>query len=457
MQKIYLLIFILAFIVAGCQKKDNLIDELDFLVKWDGTAASTFDTNIQPYAISTPAQLKLLSDIVNGVNKNPPTGASASSSYQLSKSLDLNNLDWQPIGTKDAPFKGTFDGNMHTIKGVYINSVVGYQGLFGSMDGGTIKKINLIDCNITAGEIMMNLDFNGGIVGYNKNGNVEECTFSGTITNNGNAAGGIVGKSEGANARVAYCQNLGILIMNNGNGVRIGGIVGYNVGGLIEYCSNFASIKGSSRYTGGIVGQSWNGTVKNCGNHADVQGTTLIGGVAGVNMTNVISNCYNTGNLNGYTDKEYGESYGRGMGGVVGANDGTLTNCYNTGSIKTPAGEKGYDIGGVAGTYKVGNNIQNCYYLKGCAKDGLAATQNGFGSATISNIVADTDGFTNAINEVQGKASPANSGTNIGKLSYNMHAALLDCLNAWQTDNKTGYSSWTLNGSKTGYPVLVGK
>jgi hypothetical protein len=79
MQKIYLLIFILAFIIAGCQKKDNLIDEMDNLVKWDGTAASTFDTNTQPYAISTPAQLKLLSDIVNGKNTNPPSGATSTS------------------------------------------------------------------------------------------------------------------------------------------------------------------------------------------------------------------------------------------------------------------------------------------------------------------------------------------------------------------------------------------
>ena len=216
MKKLNLFFLAIAFLMAGCQKADDLSSEPENLVKWDGSAALTFDTKVQPYVISTPAQLKLLSDIVNGVNTNPPSGATSTSSYQLSKGIDLNNLDWQPIGTKVFPFKGSFDGDTHTIKGLYINSVVGYQGLFGSMEGGTIKKVNLIDCNITAGEIMMNLDFNGAIVGYNKNGNIEECTFSGTFTNNGNAAGGIVGKSEGTNARVAYCQNLGIMVANNG-------------------------------------------------------------------------------------------------------------------------------------------------------------------------------------------------------------------------------------------------
>ncbi|HEY5511129.1 MAG TPA: hypothetical protein VIK10_08880 [Prolixibacteraceae bacterium] len=458
MKRVSLFFIVLAFLMAGCQKADDLSSELDYLVKWDGTAALTFDTKVQPYVISTPAQLKLLSDIVNGVNTNPPSGAASTSSYQLSKNLDLNNLDWQPIGTKDLPFKGSFDGDTHTIKGMYINSVVGYQGLFGSLEGGTleggtIKKINLIDCNITAGEIMMNLDFNGAIVGYNKNGNVEECTFSGTFTNNGNAAGGIVGKSEGANARVAYCQNLGIMFGNYG--CKIGGIVGFNVGGLIEYCINYATIKGGSYYTGGIAGHSVNGTVKNCGNNADVGGSSNVGGVVGVNVTNLISNCYNTGNLGGYS--EYGEGYGVGMGGIAGYNSGTLTNCYNTGSINTLAKEDGYYIGGVVGSNKDGSIINYCYYLKGCAKDGLGASQNGAGTLTPSSTIVDINGSTNAITEEQGKASQGKTGNNIGNLKYNAHTALLDCLNAWQNDNKTGYSSWTLTGSKTGYPVLVGK
>ncbi|HEY5511134.1 MAG TPA: GLUG motif-containing protein [Prolixibacteraceae bacterium] len=457
MKKTYLFFVVIAFLMAGCQKSDDLSSDLDIVVKWDGTAALTFDTKVQPFLISTPAQLKLLSDIVNGVNTNPPSGATSASSYQLSKNIDLNNLDWQPIGTKDLPFKGSFDGNTHTIKGMYINSVVGYQGLFGSLEGGTLeggilKKINLIDCNITAGEIRMNLDFNGAIVGYNKNGIVEECTFSGTLTNNGNAAGGIVGKSEGTNARVAHCQNLGIMIGNNG--CRIGGIVGYNVGGLIEYCSNYATIKGGSYYTGGIAGQSYNGTVKNCGNSADVGGSACVGGVVGVNMESLISNCYNTGNLSGYTQMEYGESYGEDMGGIAGYNSGTLTNCYNTGSINTPAKEQGYYIGGVVGFNQDGSVINYCYYLKGCAKDGLAVYQNGFGAETTDSTTVDTDGSTNAITEEQGKASQRKTGINIGNLKYNVHPALLDCLNAWQNDNKTGYSSWTLTGSKTGYPTL---
>jgi hypothetical protein len=229
------------------------------------------------------------------------------------------------------------------------------------------------------------------------------------------------------------------------------------LGGLIEYCNNAATVKGGSYYTGGIAGQSSNGTVKNCGNNANVGGSSNVGGVVGVNMTNLISNCYNTGNLVGYTDKEYGESYGVGMGGVVGSNSGTLANCYNTGSINTPAKEEGNYIGGVVGYNKDGSVINYCYYLKGCAKNGLAVSQNGLGTLAPSSTTADTSGSTNVMTETQGKATQGKTGVNIGNLNYNTHAALLDCLNAWQNDNKTGYSNWTFTGSKTNYPVLVGK
>lgn len=64
MKKINLLFVILAFMMAACQSEDKMSD-LDNLVKWDGTAAVAFDTNSEPFIISTPSQLKLLSDIVN--------------------------------------------------------------------------------------------------------------------------------------------------------------------------------------------------------------------------------------------------------------------------------------------------------------------------------------------------------------------------------------------------------
>ena len=52
---------------------------------------------------------------------------------------------WTPIGDviSSKPFKGTFDGKGHTIKGLYMSPVF-YGGLFdGIGEGGTVKNLNI--------------------------------------------------------------------------------------------------------------------------------------------------------------------------------------------------------------------------------------------------------------------------------------------------------------------------
>ena len=55
--------------------------------------------------------------------------------YVLDGDIDLTDYlgggSWTPIGTENVPFTGTFDGNGHSITGLYINaSDSNYQGLF---------------------------------------------------------------------------------------------------------------------------------------------------------------------------------------------------------------------------------------------------------------------------------------------------------------------------------------
>ena len=67
--------------------------------------------------------------------------------------------EWTPIGNgarnsktyTGKAFKGTFDGGDHTISGLKITSTSGDNdavGLFGIVDGGTVKNLNLTDVNI---------------------------------------------------------------------------------------------------------------------------------------------------------------------------------------------------------------------------------------------------------------------------------------------------------------------
>ena len=52
--------------------------------------------------------------------------------------------EWIPIGTSSInSYKGTFDGNGKTISGLYIKSTADYQGLFGRVNGGTVKDLSV--------------------------------------------------------------------------------------------------------------------------------------------------------------------------------------------------------------------------------------------------------------------------------------------------------------------------
>lgn len=67
---------------------------------------------------------------------------------------------WTPIGSEERPFKGGFDGNSHTISGVYIQSTADCQGLFGVVNFvTTVKNLNLEQSYISGTEYV------GGICG----------------------------------------------------------------------------------------------------------------------------------------------------------------------------------------------------------------------------------------------------------------------------------------------------
>ncbi len=96
-------------------------------------------------------------------------------------------------------------------------------------------------------------------------------------------------------------------------------------------------------FVGGVVGANY-GTITNCYNSGEVSGVYFTGGIVGQNC-GTITSCYNTGIIEGF---EF-------IGGVVGSNNGTITNCYNIGEVSGS-----YEVGGVVGKNSEGI-ISNCY------------------------------------------------------------------------------------------------
>ena len=130
----------------------------------------------------------------------------AGKTVTLAANIDLDGQEWTPIaeGSRsgntysegDAHFDGTFDGNGLTIAGLKISSLPAGAsedyavGLFGVVDGGTVRNFTLadVDIDVEASECA------GGAVGLLVGGGTaENITVSGSITA-GRGNGGVVGR-----------------------------------------------------------------------------------------------------------------------------------------------------------------------------------------------------------------------------------------------------------------------
>lgn len=263
---------------------------------WDGTtktAPAQDESGV--YLIGTAAELAWFADAV----RKGQTAISA----KLTANINLNGKPWTAIGTSSNKFAGTLDGDEahhYTVSGLK-----GSKGLFDYVDStGKVKNLS-VDAVLTADGVV------GGIVDFN-DGTVENCLFSGSVTNSSSwgATGGIVGKNEGENSVVRNCVNTGSIKNTTGSyssTLSVGGIVGYTYG-KVESCYS----------TGKVYADPAKNTNK------------AIGGIAGA-----------------VKGSSYYEKWG------------ALINCYVIGTVTGP--ESG--IGAVVGTVDSGTSITNCVYL----------------------------------------------------------------------------------------------
>ena len=113
-----------------------------------------------------------------------------------------------------------------------------------------------------------------------------------------------------------------------------GSLVGYLKDGTISNCyAESGSVSGSvfgDPVVGGLVGAN-EGTIANCYSTASVLGSFSVGGLVGFNL-GTITNCYATGSISGYY-----------VGGLVGSNAGTVYNSFwdieISGQVESAGGE----------------------------------------------------------------------------------------------------------------------
>ncbi len=181
---------------------------------------STFTIGVFAEDVIEIATAKELKDVADEINSGVAT---AGKTYKLTADIDLGNEIWSKcIGTADAPFEGTFDGNGHTVSNFKINAAadhVGY-GLFGYVGGdAVIKQVGIKNVAVTLSVSGVYEANCGGLAGYvNGNALITECfakdvayALGWTDTNVGGQFGdaaGLVGELAG-NAVVDSCYSIG--------------------------------------------------------------------------------------------------------------------------------------------------------------------------------------------------------------------------------------------------------
>ena len=168
----------------------------------------------------------------------------AGKTVTLTENVDLGDKLWTPIGVYNdskTHFKGTFDGQNHTVSGLNVDaSRINGVGFFGKVYTGTIKNLT-VEGNVTTDSC----NYVGGIVGHGY-ATITNCTFRGTVGSTTTMqVGGIAGSGG---FTVTNCSVYGDVIAE----CWAGGIVGNcQDGGAYTNCYVEGNISAERTYWGG--------------------------------------------------------------------------------------------------------------------------------------------------------------------------------------------------------------
>jgi len=269
-----------------------------------GTRTYWFDAeNPQnSYTLYSPAELRGLQVLVAANNTFEGI------EIKLGKDIDLNpgwkvsdgvapNV-WTPIGRSASDsnmysFKGTFNGQGHTIKGVYVSSDSDRIGLFAATAQGSVVKDFTLENSVIYGTktsstgsvgsivgrlggtldtvkssadvILSGCEYAGGLVGdiTTTGATITNCWFSGNMGGTGSHHAQLLGGvREGGNGYVTHCLADGTIAYKGNTGGLVGTLWGSSAVNISDclFAGTFLDPTGSGTH-GAVVGNSANGTV----------------------------------------------------------------------------------------------------------------------------------------------------------------------------------------------------
>lgn len=319
---------------------------------WEGAGSEE-----APYEIKSEENLMSLINEVNNSALNFKGVA-----FKLTGDVVLSGK-WKPIGyTKgqsNRAFSGTFDGGNFKISGLTVDETTNPAGLFGIIQGATIKNLKLegtvkggsyasllvgkaessVIQNVEISGTVEGGDFTGGVAGSLSKTTLENVTMTGTVTGK-SSVGGIAGT-----AITSALKN----VVNNASvtgSATVGGIVSnLSMDASLEKCINKGAVTGTQDVAG-VAAKASQTSIAMSGNEGAVkasdQTASSVGGVVAVASNSALINqVYNIATI------EVGEILG--VGGIVGklSTNSMLKNAFNQGNV---VGGAGTQVGGVVGT-----------------------------------------------------------------------------------------------------------
>lgn len=276
---------------------------------WNNWIDGNFDltgdgTESNPYQIEDLEDLMIMTQAIAAGTGNYDTAY-----YRLMGDIDLsfaiNNGNWNPIGwyqnaaqlsgNVSNSFKGTFDGDGHTISGLKIVNIsknLQNVGLFGVLDGAVVKNLAIEDARVYGynhvGILAGQIKGESVITDVTVEGTAAANTSSGGYASDA-AVGGLAGKISGSNSGSrATIENVTATVntVNLGATSKTGGIAGevsnaYIIDTSVSATGN--NILGRY-YVGGIVGAMSSGTsIYNVSVDGTIggNGSYAVGGITG--------------------------------------------------------------------------------------------------------------------------------------------------------------------------------
>ena len=300
---------------------------------WDGnTLTEPAQDSEGVYLISTPDELMWFNR-----NAGLDSFARLTADIRINEDMSVsaeNLYVWNPMGASSSKaYTGVFDGDGHTISGVYVDQSGNNAGLFGYVSGGSIRNLTVSDSLISGAG-----NYVGTIAGDLK-GTIENCHVTDSVAVSGKGyVGGVVGELDSSGS-VAKSSNAGAVHAFAQYAGGIAGRVYSDRSDALTDSFNSGSVTADSGFAGGVVGSIYSG--------------------------GSVQNVYNTGAV---------KTVGGAAGGLIGSfRYGSLSNAYTVGSVE------GAQCGAVAGGLDFPNGAKSfasVFYLGGMA-DAAIGDENG--------------------------------------------------------------------------------